>query len=116
MALYRTQLVQAHELINSFDEPLMNLQFPMHIDTYRKPILVKEIVETDVHSFALKRAAIANSHLANYLEPLEHGGAIDTVSRQLMVLDAASNLHIGAIALAQEFKVDIRQSLRERMQ
>lgn len=116
MALYRTQLIQTHELLENTSDVLMGLQFPEHIDQWSKPVLAREIAETGAQNFALKRAAIANAWLAHYLEPLEHGGVIDTASRQQVVLDAVSNLHIGAVVLAKELDIDVRQSLRERIQ
>lgn len=115
MALYRTQLVQTHDLIDGIDGALMPLQFPRYLGSYRRPASHREIQETGAQNFALKRAALAGSWLAKYLEPLEHGEPIDNEDRRLYVLDAASNLHVGAVALAKEFDVDLRQSLLQRI-
>lgn len=115
MALYRTQLVQAHELDIEVNDILIDLQFPMYIDSWRKPALEKELRRVGGQEFALKRAAIAGGWLAKYLEPREHNEEVSSEQRQMFVLDAASNLHIGAVALSKEFHVDLQTKLLQRM-
>lgn len=112
MALYRTQLINTHLLVNNPSLPHLLLS---RIDGRRFPILKQRIETLGVHEFALHRAAAANGYLAGYLEPGEHGTVSDDV-RIEKVLSAVHDLQLGALSLAERYDRDLEQSLRQRIQ
>lgn len=106
MALYRTQLIHTHQVP---EEQLVHLPSDAAVQQSLR------FQSQGVPALALERIALAGSHLAEYLEPAEHGVAVSEPMKRANIIDAATDLHVGAAALALAHNMSLQDSLQTRL-